>query len=163
MSRRPPNPAAERAAKNQQTIKSLLKLEANKVCADCKRNKRKFLLGIRPSVITRPVLIMSHTHRSTMGQLEPRRLYLHPLLGHSPWNGYTHQPCQVRRPRCLDRRAATKCLELGKCSRQQVLGGQAGSGPRPLRIENRELYSHQIRAQEMGNGWPDARSLDTRC
>ncbi|KAI1813845.1 hypothetical protein GGS20DRAFT_551171 [Poronia punctata] len=39
MSRRPPNPAAERAAQNQQTIKSLLKLEANKVCADCKRNK----------------------------------------------------------------------------------------------------------------------------
>ncbi|KAL2133466.1 hypothetical protein VTI74DRAFT_2308 [Chaetomium olivicolor] len=39
MSRRPPNPAAERAAKNQQTIKSLLKLEPNKVCADCKRNK----------------------------------------------------------------------------------------------------------------------------
>ena len=45
MSRRPPNPAAERAAKNQNTIKSLLKLEANKVCADCKRNKRKSLLG----------------------------------------------------------------------------------------------------------------------
>ncbi|KAI9726686.1 MAG: hypothetical protein M1834_008951 [Cirrosporium novae-zelandiae] len=39
MSRRPPNPAAERAAKNQQTIKSLLKLECNKTCADCKRNK----------------------------------------------------------------------------------------------------------------------------
>ncbi|SPQ23213.1 831d51ea-e761-43ef-a8e4-4daf168919ad [Thermothielavioides terrestris] len=39
MSRRPPNPAAERAAQNQQTIKNLLKLEANKVCADCKRNK----------------------------------------------------------------------------------------------------------------------------
>ncbi|KAK4190951.1 hypothetical protein QBC35DRAFT_488624 [Podospora australis] len=39
MSRRPPNPGAERAAQNQQTIKSLLKLEANKVCADCKRNK----------------------------------------------------------------------------------------------------------------------------
>ncbi|KAF6840224.1 hypothetical protein CPLU01_01248 [Colletotrichum plurivorum] len=39
MSRRPPNPAAERAAQNQQTIKSLLKLDANKVCADCKRNK----------------------------------------------------------------------------------------------------------------------------
>ena len=42
MSRRPPNPAAERAAQNQQTIKSLLKLECNKVCADCKRNKRKY-------------------------------------------------------------------------------------------------------------------------
>lgn len=40
MSRRAPNPAAERAAQNQATIKSLLKLEPNKVCADCKRNKR---------------------------------------------------------------------------------------------------------------------------
>ncbi|EGS19923.1 ARF GTPase activator-like protein [Thermochaetoides thermophila DSM 1495] len=39
MSRRPPNPAAERAAQNQQTLKNLLKLEPNKVCADCKRNK----------------------------------------------------------------------------------------------------------------------------
>ncbi|KAK1850737.1 hypothetical protein CCHR01_06638 [Colletotrichum chrysophilum] len=40
MSRRPPpNPAAERAAQNSQTIKSLLKLECNKVCSDCKRNK----------------------------------------------------------------------------------------------------------------------------
>ena len=41
MSRRPPNPAAERAAQNQQTLKNLLKLEPNKVCADCKRNKRE--------------------------------------------------------------------------------------------------------------------------
>ncbi|KAL9127484.1 MAG: hypothetical protein Q9175_007724 [Cornicularia normoerica] len=40
MSRRaPPNAAAERAAQNQQTIKTLLKLEGNKGCADCKRNK----------------------------------------------------------------------------------------------------------------------------
>ncbi|MCJ1461570.1 hypothetical protein MMC07_000167 [Pseudocyphellaria aurata] len=39
MSRRAPNPAAERAAQNQQTIKTLLKLEGNKTCADCKRNK----------------------------------------------------------------------------------------------------------------------------
>ncbi|KAK2603540.1 ARF GAP with effector function(s) [Conoideocrella luteorostrata] len=39
MSRRAPNPAAERAAQNQATIKNLLKLEPNKVCADCKRNK----------------------------------------------------------------------------------------------------------------------------
>ncbi|KAI0133547.1 hypothetical protein BJ170DRAFT_590569 [Xylariales sp. AK1849] len=39
MSRRPPNPAAERAAQNQATIKSLLKLDANKICADCKKNK----------------------------------------------------------------------------------------------------------------------------
>lgn len=40
MSRRAPNAAADRAAQNQQTIKSLLKLEGNKNCADCKRNKR---------------------------------------------------------------------------------------------------------------------------
>ncbi|KAL7793107.1 hypothetical protein V8C37DRAFT_379314 [Trichoderma ceciliae] len=39
MSRRVPNPGAERAAQNQATIKSLLKLEPNKICADCKRNK----------------------------------------------------------------------------------------------------------------------------
>ncbi|ORY61256.1 uncharacterized protein BCR38DRAFT_347208 [Pseudomassariella vexata] len=40
MSRRAaPNPAAERAAQNQATIKSLLKLESNKICADCKKNK----------------------------------------------------------------------------------------------------------------------------
>ncbi|KAH6608581.1 hypothetical protein Trco_001927 [Trichoderma cornu-damae] len=39
MSRRAPNPGAERAAQNQATIKSLLKLEPNKICADCKRNK----------------------------------------------------------------------------------------------------------------------------
>ncbi|OCK80912.1 ArfGap-domain-containing protein [Lepidopterella palustris CBS 459.81] len=38
MSRRV-DPNAERIAKNQQTLKSLVKLEANKSCADCKRNK----------------------------------------------------------------------------------------------------------------------------
>ncbi|RDW75258.1 hypothetical protein BP6252_06400 [Coleophoma cylindrospora] len=39
MSRRAPDPAAERAARNTQTLKSLVKLEGNKTCADCKRNK----------------------------------------------------------------------------------------------------------------------------
>ncbi|KFZ13341.1 hypothetical protein V502_06670 [Pseudogymnoascus sp. VKM F-4520 (FW-2644)] len=39
MSRRTVDPAAERTARNAQTIKSLLKLEGNKSCADCKRNK----------------------------------------------------------------------------------------------------------------------------
>ena len=38
MSRRGPS-TADRAAQNQETIKALLKLEGNKVCADCKRNK----------------------------------------------------------------------------------------------------------------------------
>ncbi|KAK8190089.1 stromal membrane-associated protein [Phyllosticta capitalensis] len=38
MSRRV-DPRAERAAQNQQTLKSLVKLEPNKSCADCKRNK----------------------------------------------------------------------------------------------------------------------------
>lgn len=31
------------AAHNQQVIKGLLKLDCNKICADCKRNKRQFL------------------------------------------------------------------------------------------------------------------------
>ncbi|KAK4939600.1 hypothetical protein LTR28_009325, partial [Elasticomyces elasticus] len=39
MSRRP-NAAADRAAQNQQTLKTVVKIESNKSCADCKRNKR---------------------------------------------------------------------------------------------------------------------------
>lgn len=42
MSRRP-NPAADRAEQNRATLKNLVKLEGNKTCADCKRNKRKIL------------------------------------------------------------------------------------------------------------------------
>ncbi|KAF2870179.1 putative GTPase activating protein for Arf-domain-containing protein [Massariosphaeria phaeospora] len=38
MSRRP-NPVADRAEQNRQSLKSLVKLEGNKSCADCKRNK----------------------------------------------------------------------------------------------------------------------------
>ena len=38
MSRRPPA-GNDRAAQNAQTLKALVKLEGNKVCADCKRNK----------------------------------------------------------------------------------------------------------------------------
>lgn len=38
MSRRP---TPGQAAQNSQTIKGLLKLEHNKICADCKRNKRE--------------------------------------------------------------------------------------------------------------------------
>ena len=80
MSRRVANPAADRAAQNLQTIKSLLKLEGNKSCADCKRNKR---------VLPEPVpqrkywklderkLTVAFTNRSTMGELESRGLCLH--------------------------------------------------------------------------------------
>ncbi|KAI9724207.1 MAG: hypothetical protein M1828_003952 [Chrysothrix sp. TS-e1954] len=39
MSRRAPNPGADRAAQNQQTLKTLVKVEGNKTCADCKKNK----------------------------------------------------------------------------------------------------------------------------
>lgn len=39
MSRRPANPATDRAAQNQQILKNLVKLNGNKSCADCKRNK----------------------------------------------------------------------------------------------------------------------------
>ncbi|KAF2123865.1 ArfGap-domain-containing protein [Dothidotthia symphoricarpi CBS 119687] len=38
MSRRP-NPAADRAEQNRTTLKNLVKLEGNKTCSDCKRNK----------------------------------------------------------------------------------------------------------------------------
>ncbi|KAH8722808.1 putative GTPase activating protein for Arf-domain-containing protein [Phaeosphaeriaceae sp. PMI808] len=38
MSRRP-NPAADRAEQNRVTLKNLVKLDGNKTCADCKRNK----------------------------------------------------------------------------------------------------------------------------
>ncbi|KAI9847490.1 MAG: hypothetical protein M1837_002391 [Sclerophora amabilis] len=40
MSRRTPNAAADRATRNQQTLKNLLKLEENKKCADCKKDNR---------------------------------------------------------------------------------------------------------------------------
>jgi hypothetical protein len=39
MSRRP-NPAADRAEERRKELKNLVKLEENKSCADCKRNKR---------------------------------------------------------------------------------------------------------------------------
>ncbi|KAK4506760.1 hypothetical protein PRZ48_000493 [Zasmidium cellare] len=39
MSRRPPAPGADRAEQNRATLKQLVKLESNKSCADCKRNK----------------------------------------------------------------------------------------------------------------------------
>ena len=38
------------AAQNQQTIKNLLKLDYNKTCADCKRNKRGSLPSPSPEV-----------------------------------------------------------------------------------------------------------------
>lgn len=51
------------AAQNQQTIKSLLKLEPNKVCADCKRNKRQFqftpLVSERPAMRYNNLSVMS--------------------------------------------------------------------------------------------------------
>jgi hypothetical protein len=155
MSRRPPNPAAERAAQNQATIKNLLKLEPNKVCADCKRNKRRSLLGHAQNPTD------SRHIRSEMGELEPRRVRLHSLLGHSPRNGHPHQPSQVRRLGRMDRRATTERPQLGQCARKQVLGGEVGGQPRPLGIQDRELYPHQVRAEEMGDGRTDSGPRDT--
>ena len=81
MSRRAPNPAADRAAQNQQTIKTLLKLEANKSCADCKRNKRMWAMRSSPEDYP-----TDHV-RSAMGKLESGDLRLHTVcLSHSkPW------------------------------------------------------------------------------
>lgn len=39
------------AAQNQQTIKNLLKLDSNKTCADCKRNKRGSYSSPSPAVV----------------------------------------------------------------------------------------------------------------
>lgn len=94
MSRRPPNPAADRAAQNLATLKSLLKLEANKTCADCKRNKRELVVAVHSP-------LSQHCHgwcadqtpcyRSAMGELEPGRIRLHPMLRHPSRHGHTHQ------------------------------------------------------------------------
>lgn len=40
MSRRPAAQGANKTAENAQTLKTLVKIESNKTCADCKRNKR---------------------------------------------------------------------------------------------------------------------------
>lgn len=90
MHRRPPNPAAERAAQNQQTIKNLLKLEPNKVCADCKRNKRENIPSSPDLQSSRKLICVRF--RPEMGKLELGHLYLHPLLRHPPRNGHPHQP-----------------------------------------------------------------------
>jgi hypothetical protein len=127
MSRRPPNPAAERAAQNTQTIKSLLKLEGNKTCADCKRNKRRLHRG---HILTRdaPVL-MGLFARSKMGELELGHLCLHTMFRHPSRDGNTYQQGQVCRSGRLDRRAITKCLKMGELESEQVLGSKVGGGP----------------------------------
>jgi hypothetical protein len=109
MSRRP---TPGQAAQNSQTIKSLLKLEHNKICADCKRNKRQSPI---PSVELRPRWLHLQVHslgghilnsllfRSAMGFLEPGCVCLHSVLGHSQGYGNAYQSSQVRGSRCLDR------------------------------------------------------------
>ena len=90
MSRRAPDPAAERAARNAQTIKSLLKLEGNKACADCKKNKRMLRHGWPSSFIIEGPQTNTNA-RPKMGQLEPGHIYLHSLLRYTPRNGDTHK------------------------------------------------------------------------
>jgi hypothetical protein len=91
MSRRPPNPAAERTAQNTQTIKSLLKLEVNKSCADCKRNKRMPHVPNVHGLKYLEQLLTQLARRSKMGKLESGDLHLHSLLWDSPWDGNAHQ------------------------------------------------------------------------
>lgn len=92
----------DRAAQNQQTVKNLLKLEANKICADCKRNKRTLF---EPSFCWTDSWqsLTSDRLRSAMGVVESRRLHLHSLLGYPSGNGYSYQSRQVCRPRFVDR------------------------------------------------------------
>lgn len=88
MSRRPPNPGAERAAQNTQTIKSLLKLEGNKTCADCKRNKREHYL--RHIVTFNVLMLIRLSGRPKMGELELGHLHLHTMFRHSSRHGNTY-------------------------------------------------------------------------
>jgi hypothetical protein len=45
------------AAQNQQIIKNLLKIECNKICADCKRNKRELCPPPNILVLSLPAYI----------------------------------------------------------------------------------------------------------
>lgn len=75
MSRRVPNPAADRAAANQSTIKTLLKLEGNKSCADCKRNKRMMQEDDCAECEDKA----NSAFRPKVGKLESGHLRLHPV------------------------------------------------------------------------------------
>ncbi|KAI4722561.1 ArfGap-domain-containing protein [Aureobasidium sp. EXF-10727] len=72
MSRRPAGP--DRTMQNQQTLKSLVKLEGNKSCADCKRNKRTM------SECCDKAWKLTGVDRSEMGQLEFGHFHLHSTL-----------------------------------------------------------------------------------
>jgi hypothetical protein len=109
MSRRAP---PDRAAQNQQTIKNVLKLNCNKICADCKRNKRTGPTPLAPLWhISVPGdgdklgmnLLTVILGRSAMGVMESGRVYLHPLLGHPQRHGHSYQQSQVSRFGLLDR------------------------------------------------------------
>lgn len=63
MSRRP-NPAADRAAQNQATLKSLTKLESNKSCADCKRNKRIVIVLLSQYIHADPAVLQTQDGRA---------------------------------------------------------------------------------------------------
>ncbi len=88
---------SERAAENQQTIKNLLKLEGNKVCADCKKNKRTTLPGM-PTILE-----VTDVLRPKMGKLEHWSLCLHSVLRHPSGDGYSYQSGEIGRAGCLDR------------------------------------------------------------
>ena len=102
MSRRTGGP--DKSMQNQATLKSLVKLEGNKSCADCKKNKRR-----GSSNIQQPEEKQLTGHgRPSMGQLELGHLHMHPVRSQLPcscrgsnltrlqmlrnpsWHGYAH-------------------------------------------------------------------------
>jgi hypothetical protein len=83
MSRRAaPENTAER---NRNTLKQLVKLEANKSCCDCKRNKRMLKADSCGNMCG-----ANAWHRSSMGKLELGYLHLH-KVGKSPKGVIKHQ------------------------------------------------------------------------
>ena len=84
---------------NARALRELLKQPDNKVCADCKRNGTFLLAPDRPS--------LTWAARSTVGLMEyvssttsrgdlrlipflQRRVFVHPMLWHSPVHGNAH-------------------------------------------------------------------------
>ena len=53
--------------------------------------------------------------RPPVGVMELGHLRLYPLLGYPSRHGHPYQSGQICGSRCLDRRTASECAEMGKC------------------------------------------------
>ena len=156
MSRRP-NPAADRAAQNQATLKSLVKLESNKSCADCKRNKHprwaSWNLGIFVCIRCSGIHRGMGTHISRVKSVDLDSWTDEQLQSMLRW-GNTRANKSVIIPLPTAQQHTHSIL--------QVLGSEACSWPCACRGQDRELYQDEVRLEAMGHGRPYARSCHAR-